>query len=86
MTQLKRVIVYFTDEERQEIEALSKAIGEPMSAMIGGGFRQALPQLRAVAEAVQLAKTNPEEALKMIRKAGYDSQMTLLDEMSKLDK
>lgn len=86
MTDLKRVVVYFTEEEKQEIEALSKAMGEPMSAIIAGVFREALPQLRSVAEAIQLAKTNPAEAIKMIRSAGYESQMNLIDEMKGLDK
>lgn len=86
MTQLKRVVVYFTDEEKQEIEAIAKAMGESMSSVIGGVFRQSVPHLRVVAEAVTLAKTNPDEAMKMIRSAGYDSQLTLLDELKKLDK
>lgn len=86
MTQLKRVVVYFTDEEKQEIEAISKAMGESMSSLIADMFRQTLPQLRAVAEAVTLAKTNPYEAVKMIRSAGYDSQIELLNELKGLDK
>tara|TARA_B100002019_G_C21250035_1_gene590608 strand:- start:29 stop:289 length:261 start_codon:yes stop_codon:yes gene_type:complete len=86
MTDLKRVIVYFTEEEKQEIEAISKAMGQSMSSVIGDVFREAVPHLRVVAEAVKLAKTNPAEALKMIRSAGYESQLTLLDELKKLDK
>jgi hypothetical protein len=85
MTDLKRVIVYFTDEEKQEVEAVSKAMGQSMSSVIGDVFREALPQLRICAEAVQLAKTNPAEALKMIRSAGYETQMNLLNEMKTLD-
>lgn len=86
MTDLKRVIVYFTEEEKQEIEAISKAMGQSMSSVIGDVFREAAPHLRLVSEAVILAKTNPGEALKMIRSAGYDSQMTLLNELKNLDK
>jgi uncharacterized protein YybS (DUF2232 family) len=86
MTQLKRVVVYFTDEEKQEIEAISKAMGESMSSLISDMFRQTLPHLRAVADAVTLAKTNPDEAVKMIRSAGYDSQIELLNELKGLDK
>jgi len=86
MTDLKRVIVYFTEEEKQEIEAISDAMGQSMSSMIGDVFREALPHLANVAEAVQLAKSNPESALKMIRQAGYDSQLNLIGQMKDLDK
>jgi len=54
--------------------------------VIGDVFREAMPQLHIVAEAITLAKTNPAEAIKMIRAAGYDSQMTLLNELKDLDK
>jgi len=86
MTDLKRVIVYFTDEEKQEIEALSKAMGQSMSSVIGDVVRESLPHIRMVAEAVQLAKSDPQKAVNMIRKAGYDSQMTLINELRDLDK
>jgi len=86
MTDLKRVIVYFTEEEKQEIEAVSKAMNQSMSSVIGDVFREALPHLRMVAEAVFVAKNDPEGALKMIRKAGYDSQLNLIDRMKDLDK
>jgi len=86
MTDLKRVIVYFTEEEKQEIEALSKAMGESMSSVIGNVFRETLPHLRIVAEAVSLAKSDPEKAVNMIRKAGYDSQMNLIGHMKDLEK
>lgn len=86
MTDLKRVVVYFTEDEKEEIEALSKAMGQSMSSLIAEVFRETLPQLRAVAQAVTLAKTNPAEAVKMIRAAGYDSQIDLLNELRNLDK
>lgn len=85
MTELKRVIVYLTEQEKQELEAISKVMGQSMSSVVGDVYRESVPQLRVVAEAVQLAKTNPAEALKMIRKAGYDFQMNLIDEMKSLD-
>lgn len=86
MTDLKRVIVYFTEEEKQEIEAISEAMGQSMSAIIGNVFRESIPHLKIVSDAVKVAKTNPAEAVRMMRNAGYDSQMTLLNEMKNLDK
>ena len=85
MTDLKRVAVYFTEEEKQEIEALSETLGQSMSSVIGDVTRQALPQLRMVAQAVHLAKDDPAQAMKMIRAAGYEAQQELIGEMKDLD-
>lgn len=85
MTDLKRVAVYFTEDEKQEIEALSETLGQSMSSVIGDVTRQALPQLRTIAQAVNLAKDNPEQAMKMIRSAGYEAQQELIGEMKDLD-
>jgi len=86
MTDLKRVVIYLSPEEKAQVDRISKAMGQSKSSVCGDVVREALPHLEVVAEAVQLAKTDPAQALKMIRGAGFDSQMTLLSEMKNLDK
>jgi hypothetical protein len=86
MTELKRVVVYFTEEEKKELEFISGALSQSMSSLVGEMVRETMPQLKAVAQAITLAKTNPDDAVKMIRSLGYDAHSNLIEEMKKLDK
>lgn len=86
MTDLKRLVIYLTEDEKKEIEAISKVMGQTMSTVVGNLVRESMPQLQAVAKAITLAKTNPDAAKKMIRALGYEAQTTLIGEMENLDK
>lgn len=85
MTDLKRVVIYLSPEEKAEVDRIAKAMGQSKSSVCGDVVREAIPHLRVVAQAVELAKTDPAQALKMIRAAGMDSQMSLIQEMKALD-
>lgn len=85
MTDLKRVIVYFTEEEKAEIESLAQVMGQSMSSLVGDLVKESLPAMRAVCKAIVVAKSDPSEALKMLRAAGYDAQTDLITFGKSLD-
>lgn len=86
MTDLKRVVIYLNPEQKDRIDRIAEAMGQSKSAICRDVVVESLPHLEMVAQAVELAKTDPAKALKMIRGASLDSQMNLISEIKNLDK
>ena len=61
-TDKKRVIVYLDESDKAALDAIAHKMGFSVSRLAGDVILGALPNLATVAEAVDLARSNPDKA------------------------
>ena len=83
-TDKKRVIVYLHDSEKQKLDNIADDLGCSVSRLCGDVLLQSMPYLETMAQAVKLARTNPQKAAEMMQKAANVAQGDLLKEMEAL--
>jgi len=84
-TSKKRIIIYVHDDEKARIEQVAKKMGSSVSSVCGDFLIQTLPQLEGIADAVQLARTNPAAAMEKMQSMADDGQGDLLKALEGLN-
>lgn len=83
-TDKKRVIVYLDDSDKQKLDQIADDLGCSVSRLCGDVLLQSMTYLETMAQAVKLARTNPQKAAEMMQKAANVAQGDLLREMETL--
>lgn len=83
-TDKKRVIVYLPEADKLKLDQIADDLGCSVSRLCGDILVQSMPQLETVAEAVKIARTNPQKASEMMRDMATSAQADLLKEMETL--
>lgn len=83
-TDKKRVIVYLNESDKRELDSIADDMGCSVSRLCGDVLLQSMPQLKATAEALKVARTDPEKAMEMMKHAAELAQNQLTSEVGKL--
>lgn len=83
-TDKKRVTIYLHDSEKQKLDSIANDLGCSVSRLCGDVLLQSMAYLETMAQAVKLARTNPQKAAEMMQKAANVAQGDLLKEMETL--
>lgn len=84
-TDLKRVYFYVPSEDKQTIQKVADDLGCSTSRLCADVMRNALPNLRVVAEAMRVARTDPQKAAQMMNQLAETAQGDLLDAVEGLN-
>lgn len=76
----KRQAIAFTENGYKAIERLAKVRGSSIAATAKDWIEESHPMILKLAEAMELAKTNPALAHKMMQKLAFEAQKELVDE------
>lgn len=83
-TDKKRVIIYLDESDKQKLDAVAHDLGCSVSRLVGDLLIQTMPHLESTAQAIKMARTNPQKAIEMIQGAATTAQGDLISEMEKL--
>lgn len=77
-TSKKRVIVYMDESEKQELESVADDMGCSVSRLCSDVILNSLPHLKLTAEALKVARTDPQRAMEMMKQEASVAQERLV--------
>lgn len=83
-TDKKRVIVYVDEELKNQIDAIAHRFGSSTSRLCADVLESAIPGLDVTSRAMEVARTDPQRAVEMMRNIGSDVQGDLLKAMENM--
>lgn len=83
-TDKKRLSVYLDVSDKEQLDQIAEELGSSVSKLCGDILINSLPQLRVMADAMQMARTNPQKAAQMMRDSASTAQAQLQTELEGL--
>ena len=81
----KRVIAYIEPERKEDLEAVSKALGKPVSRLLEEMIEQLTPQMKKLVNVSELVKQGKQdEAMRLLQDTATDAQLDLLTQVKGL--
>lgn len=83
-TDKKRVTIYLHDSEKQKLDNIAADLGCSVSRLCGDVLLNSLPHLKIMAQAMKVARTNPQQAVELMKQAAETAQGDLLKTMENI--
>jgi len=83
-TDKKRVIVYLDPTDKEHLDKVAHDMGCSVSRLCGDVLMTSLPQLEITAQAMKVARTDPQKAMRMMQEAATAANQRLVSEVEDL--
>lgn len=83
-TDKKRLSVYLDISDKEQLDQIAAELGSSVSKLCGDVLINSIPQLKVMAQAMEMARTDPAKAAQMMRDAAGTAQGQLQAELEGL--
>lgn len=83
-TDKKRVILYVDEQVKTDLESVADKLGCSVSRLCGDVLEASLPSLQQTAAMMEMARKDPQQAVRMMKEAAGTAQADLLDTLKDL--